>query len=277
MNRIAPLHAQPASVVSPFNYLMPTAEPLVSYTYDPPDGAPRSNQLNSVHRVHVQSMRDQVETYTLDRQGFALRDHSTAVTDFWDEDQLRRVYYPEAVRLLEEATGARRVEVFDHTLRRRVPDPAAKGAPRQPALRVHNDYTAPSGPQRVRDLFPDEADALLARPFAIINIWRPIRGPLVDAPLAVCNARSVARDDLVPSALVYPDRRGETYAVLFNPAHRWYYAPAMQVDEVLLLKCYDSREDGTARFAPHSAFIDPGAGADVLPRESIELRTLCFF
>ena len=110
----------------------------------------------------------------------------------------------------------------------------------------------------------------------MINLWRPIRGPLRDAPLAVCDARTVAAGDLVASDLVYRDRVGETYGVTYNPEHRWFYVPDMQPDEALLLKCYDSSIDGRARFAPHTAFDDPTAPADMLPRESIELRTLVF-
>jgi hypothetical protein len=128
----------------------------------------------------------------------------------------------------------------------------------------------------VRDFFGDEADELLRGRVQVINVWRPIRGPLQDAPLAVCDAGSVAPGDLVPADLVYRDRVGETYGVKFNPEHRWYYVSDMQPDEALLLKCYDSATDGRARFAPHTAFEDPTAPADKLPRESIELRTLVF-
>jgi hypothetical protein len=110
----------------------------------------------------------------------------------------------------------------------------------------------------------------------IVNVWRPLRGPVQDAPLAVCHAPSVAPADLVPSDLVYPHRTGETYSVTYNPAHRWFYLRGMGTDEALLLKCYDSKTDGRARFTPHTAFDDPTAPADAPPRESIELRTLVF-
>jgi hypothetical protein len=141
---------------------------------------------------------------------------------------------------------------------------------------VHVDHTARSGPQRVRDLLADEAETLLKGRVQIVNLWRPIRGPLRDAPLAVADAATVAFADLVPGDFVYPDRVGETYSVRFNPAHRWYYVPDMLPQEALLLKCYDSATDGRARFAPHSAFAHPDAGDDVLPRESIEIRALLF-
>jgi hypothetical protein len=178
---------------------------------------------------------------------------------------------------LRGITGADRVHIFDHTVRRRVPGAQdRRDGLRQPVARVHVDHTEKSGPQRVRDLLPDEADELLRGRLQIINLWRPIRGPLRDSPLAVCDAGTVSRQDLVPSDLIYPDRTGETYAVLFSPAHRWYYVPEMERDEVLLLKCYDSRSDGRARFAPHSAFVDPTTPSDAPPRESIELRSLVF-
>ena len=112
--------------------------------------------------------------------------------------------------------------------------------------------------------------------FEIVNVWRPIRGPLRDAPLAICDATSVAFADFVPSDPVYCDRVGEIYRVRYNPAHRWFYVPEMRADEAVLIKCYDSVEDGRARFTAHSAFEDPTASPDVLPRESIEVRTLVF-
>ena len=205
--------------------------------------------------------------------------HPTAVRDLYDEEEVRTRYYPEVEEILARTTGGARVLIFDHTVRRRVPgvvDDRTGDAPRQPVARVHVDHTARSGPQRVRDLLGDEASALLRGRVQIVNLWRPIVGPLRDAPLAVADARSIAPEDLVPSDLVYPHRLGETYSVTFNPAHRWYYAPEMRSDEALLIKCYESATDGTARFAPHTSFQDPRAGQDPPPRQSIEVRTLVF-
>jgi hypothetical protein len=261
------------------NYAAPSAVKPYTYIDEPPPGRARTNLNFEPHELMIRDLRPIAMELSLDREGFAFVRHGSAVRDFHNEDELESVYYPEAERLLAEVTGAERVVVFDHTIRKRlqgVPDRTA-GAPRQPVPRVHNDYTELSGPQRVRDLMGGEADALLRGRFAIINVWRPIRAPLLDAPLAVCDARSVAPGDFVASDLIYPNRRGETYTVAFNPAHRWFYAPAMSNDEVLLLKCYDSAAGGIARFAPHTAFDDPTTPPDAPPRESIELRTLCFF
>jgi hypothetical protein len=259
-------------------YLAKTAEKPYVYTYDPPEGTPKTNLVNEPHSVPIFDMRPIADGLTLDRQGFVLVDAPTSVADFYDEAELKATYYAEAEELVKRATGAGRVVVFDHTIRRRTPgvEDRSPGIPRQPVTRIHGDYTEVSGPQRVRDLMGAEADALLTRRFAIVNVWRPIRGPLQDAPLAVCDAGSVADGDLVGQDLIYRDRTGEIYGLTYNPAHRWYYAPAMEVDEALLLKCFDSANDGRARFAPHTAFEDPTAPADRLPRESIELRTLVF-
>jgi hypothetical protein len=262
------------------NYVAATGEKLVSYAYEPPAGVPKSNVQVEGRATTIHDLRPAASEFALDEVGFKFLTHRSAVKEFWDEDEIRRVYYPESIDLLKRVTGATEVRVFDHTLRRRVPgkDDRSTGVPRQPATLVHVDQTAASGAARLRVAYPDEADALLRRRVAIVNLWRPITSPVLDAPLAVCDARSVSPKDLVASELVYRDRRGETYNLVYNPGQRWFYAPEMRADEVLLLKCFDSRDDGAvSRFAPHTAFTDPTAPLDAPPRESIELRTFLIF
>jgi hypothetical protein len=267
----------PSAVEAVLNYLAPTKERPRTYTNDPPAGEPRTTVVSEAHVVPIRNLRPFASSVSLDREGFSLVRQDTAVTDFYDDDEVKAVYYPEVERALKEATGADRVFIFDHTTRRRVPgaEDDRKSA-RQPVARVHVDHTAKSGQQRVRDLLPDEADELLRGRVQIINLLRPIRGPLRDSPLAVCDASTVSFDDLVPSDLIYPHRVGETYQVSYNPAHRWFYVPEMGAEEALLLKCFDSKTDGRARFAPHSAFTDLTTPVDAPPRESIEVRTLVF-
>jgi hypothetical protein len=265
-------------VTADLNYLTPLRDRPRTYAFDPPAGEPKTNTAPEPHALPIYDIRPIADAVSLDRQGFALVRQKSSVKNFSDDAEIRSVYYPEAERLIKAETGAGRVFIFDHTVRKRV-DGAADlrdGSPRQPAWRVHVDHTAKSGPQRVRDLIPDEAEQLLKGRVQIINLWRPLRGPLRDAPLAVCDARTVKFDELVGSDLVYPNRVGETYSVKFNPEHRWFYVPEMTADEILLLKCFDSKTDGRARFAPHSAFVDPTTPADAPRRESIELRTLVF-
>lgn len=264
-------------VEAELNYLAPMAERPRYYAYELPPGTPTSNRTPEPHRLPIRDVRPAAKHFSLDGQGFAVVQRRSAVRDFTDEDEIRRVYYPEAEALLKEATGADRVFIFDHTLRRHIPGAEDRRAGvRQPARHVHVDHTATSAPERVRAWLPDEADSLLRGRVQVINLWRPIHHPVYDTPLAVADALSVAPRDLVPSDLVYRHRTGETYSVRYNPAHRWFYLSAMTPDEGLLLKCYDSKTDGRARFAPHTAFDDPAAPAGAPPRESIELRTLVF-
>jgi hypothetical protein len=265
-------------VSAALNFITPSADKPHSYEYEPPSGVPRSTATFEARTVAIRNMRPIAEQFSLEREGVRLVHAPTQVEDFYDERQIRKYYYPEAERLVAELTGATRVVIFDVTLRQRIPGVSDRstGWPRQPVPRVHVDYTAKSGPQRVRDLLGDEADELLRRRFSVVNVWRPIRGPVQDSPLAVSDAQSVRFDDLVATDLLYTDRTGEIYMVKFNAGQRWFYAPQMTPDEVLAFKCFDSALDGRARFAPHAAFEDPTTPLDAWPRESIELRTLAF-
>ncbi|MDX1423486.1 MAG: CmcJ/NvfI family oxidoreductase [Kiloniellales bacterium] len=265
-------------VEAELTYLVDTGVRPVSYMPPLTGGEIRRTGHYAPYRVAIRSARPIAGALSLDREGFILTRHDTAVGDFRDAEAVRRRYYPEMARLVRSATGAARVEVFDHNVRLEgAPDRDAQGI-RAPVRMVHNDYTAKSGPQRVRDLFgAAEAEALLKKRFAIINVWRPIAGPVETAPLAFADAGSIAPEDLVPLDLVYPERTGEIYNVTFNPAHRWYYLPRMTRDEAVLIKGYDSLEDGRARFAPHTAFDDPTTPIGAAPRHSIEVRTLAFF
>jgi hypothetical protein len=229
------------AVEAVLNYLAPMGERPRSYAYGPPPNVPRTTAVNVGFKVPIRDARPIAGAITLDRHGFELVKHRSAVRDFYNDDEVKRVYYPEAERLLAAATGASRVFIFDHTTRRRVPGSEdQRDGIRQPASRVHVDHTAKSGPQRVRDLLSGEARHLLQGRVQIINVWRPIKGPLLAAPLAVCDASSVEPEDLVPSDLIYPNRIGETYSVSYRPSHRWFYFRSMRVDEALLLKCVRS-------------------------------------
>ena len=263
-------------VVAPINFIEPMPEKPYSYNYEPPPGVPPRNTREETHRIKVFDARPVNDRLSLDREGFVLMRRPTAATNLYDDAEVTRVYYPECERIIREATGAKRVVAFDHIARNAAL--AAKGnLIKLPAGRVHNDYTAWSAPQRVRDLMGEEAEELLKHRFAEINLWRPIRGPLLRSPLALCDAQTLAQENLVASELRYPDRTGETYAVTYNPAQRWYYFPKMQADEFVLIRCFDSARSGAARFSAHGAFEDPDSPPDAPPRQSIEVRTLVFF
>lgn len=263
-------------VEATLNYLASMSEKPFNYTYQPSAGTPIRNTRPDKHTVPIHDARDSEPPPSLDREGFALVRHETKVADPFDAEAVRNVYYPEMERLVQEATGAARVVAFDHNLRSSEITDGRENLAQNPVRFAHNDYTVDSGPQRVRDLMGTEAEALLQDRFAVINVWRPIRGPVRAMPLAFCDAQGLRPDDFVATDLRYPDRTGEVYLLKFSPAQRWFYYPGMKASEALLLKCYDSSGEH-ARFTAHTAFEDPTTPRDAPPRESIEVRTLAFF
>lgn len=268
-----PLDAAVASknLTSTLYYLTRGAEKPAYYRTDPPPGVPRWNASNEPHEVRIEDARGREAEFTLDRNGFALVKAPTAVKDFYDPEEIKRVYYPEVERLLRDKLGASRVQVFDHNVRNATREGLAK-----PSRQVHNDHTVNSAPRRVRDHLGADAEELLKHRFGIVNVWRPVRGPVLDSPLALCDARSFTDADLIASDLVYAHVRGETSRVEYSPAHRWYYFSEQQTDEVLLIRVHDSANDGRARLSFHTSFDNP-LTPDAPPRESIEVRTLVFF
>ena len=230
------------------------------------------------HSVTITDARQIREQLSIDQQGFELLRRQTGVQDFYSDDEVSAVYDRELEQLIVGLTGAAKVIVFDHTRRANDQSTRAQRDVREPVSTAHSDYTDRSARQRIRDLLPhDEAKQWLAQRFAIVNIWRPLRGPVRSAPLALCDAQSVDAKDLVVTERRAHDRIGEIFHVAFNPQQRWFYFPDMRADEVIAIKTYDSARDGRARFAPHLAFDDPSASPDAPGRESIESRCLVFF
>ena len=263
-------------VEASLNYLADASVRPVTYNPPPGSGEPRRVGNYGSFKVRIHDGRPVARDLSLDRQGFVLVRHDSRVKDFYGERQVREVYYPEIERLVQQATGAAKIAIFDHTIR--VADGAVERGLRAPVQLVHNDYTEKSAPQRVRDLLDaEEAARRLKRRYVEINVWRPIRGPVQMAPLALADARTIAPEDLVAADLVYTSRTGEIYHGAYNAAHRWYYFPAMQAHEAVLIKCFDSAKDGRARFSLHTSFEDSSSPADAPPRESIEVRCFAFF
>ena len=239
-----------AYVTAQMNYLADDmAEKPTYYLYTPPAGVPRQNGRYATRAMPIHDARPIADRFSLDAQGLSFIRHQTRVGNFYAAQEVERVYYPEVAELVKRLTGAEKVVVFDHNVRNASRAQRKQDGAQEPVLACHNDYTLASGPQRARDLLPAaEAEDRLTRRFAFINVWRPIRGPVQDTPLAVCDAQSIGQDHFVATDLKYPDRTGEVYSVSYQPGHRWYYFSDMQPDEAMLLKCYDSRTDGTARF-----------------------------
>ena len=266
---------------------LPFVEASVNYVVDngikpvthiSPYGESNRRDETPDHRtVPIYDGRPVASELTLDGNGFEFHNQPTAVTDFLDKGQIETVYNPEVEKIVAEATGASRVIVFDHTLRVADEEMRTTQKLREPVRVVHNDYTDKSAPQRVRDLLPpDEAEAALGKRYVYVNVWRSIRGAVEEAPLGICDAQSIAEGDMILMDLKYDDRVGEIHRTKYNPAHRWVYFPRMGPDELILLKCYDTKTD-RARWTAHTAFDDPTSPADAAPRQSIETRTIAFY
>jgi hypothetical protein len=277
MAALAELETAPDTIEATVNYINNNGEKLFTYTGGPGSLDVRSGGTPDPHRVTMHNGRPHTAEFKLERDGFRFVPHDTKVRDFFDEAEVRSTYYAEIEALIKQESGAKRVVVFDHTLRTADDALREQAKIREVVRRAHNDYTEWSGPQRVRDILPDEAEDLLKRRFAIIQVWRPIRHPVETDPLAIADARSVSFDDFVISERRYPNRIGQTYAITYNPAHKWFWFPRMRRDEALVFKVYDSETDGRARWTAHTAFDDPTSPPNPRPRESIEIRTLAFF
>lgn len=265
------IHAQ-------LNYIIDTGE--LPFTYiDWPEKAHESNPPKYEGKeVAINDGRPLRDSFKLDTHGFAFVDHFTKVKDFTDEAERKRVYDAECQELIKKHSGASEVLVFDHTIR--TGDEAARAATnaRPPVRGVHNDYTENSAPKRLRDILGDEeAEKRFAKRYAIIQIWRPIRGNVFADPLAISDGRSIPREGFILQQRRYRHRTAETYHIAYHPAHQWFYFPEMTRDEALVFKVFDSDTTKTSQFTAHTAFEDPNTPADAPPRESIETRTFAFF
>src|SRR5579862_370786 len=277
MSETAELDVAPDTIETTLNYIVDDGSKIFTITAGPGGQDVRSGGTPDSRRVTLHNGRPHAGEFVLDRNGFRFVRHDTKVADFYREDEIHRVYCPEMEALIKAESDAKRVHVFDHTLRTADDETREAKKIREVVRRVHNDYTEWSGPQRVRDLLPAEAEELLKRRFAIIQVWRPIRYPVETFPLAIADARSLPPQNLVVSERRAAERIGQTYAITYNPAHRWYWFPHMRREEALVFKTYESMKDGRARWTAHTAFEDPNTAPNARPRESIEIRAFAFF
>ena len=233
------------------------------------DGPGKSfKELDYQRPVH--NIRGKEQEFTTENSGFAVYNQPANEKLFTDDSAVRDGYYKEVEEILKKTqSGVKKVVIFDHTIRRR-----QKDSPRQPVQQVHVDQTPEAAAVRVRRHLPaDEAEELLKGRYQIINVWRPIENAASDFPLAVVDWRSTSPEDFIPVDLMYPKRpdsvmdaddrgkeklpdqqswfsaegyevRGETLGVAASDKHKFVYVKDMTPDEVMLLKCFDSRGEG---------------------------------
>lgn len=281
------------TVKTTLNYLDRSVTHPYNYTYLPPNGEPRDNIVNVETEVAITDLRSftpeqrQKLGFVTDQAGFQVVEGfgKEDTQEGWqkekweDEEWIRQVYYADVDALLKREKGVTSTLIFDHTLRKRkveIPGEALTedSYTRTPVRRAHIDQSKRAGENRIiKHLGQETYDRVLRGEVRVqlINVWRPLRGPLFDTPLAYADFRSVEPTDLQPSELRYPTWTGETLAIFPNPSHRWYYLNGMNINEAVFLKCYDSAQDTKT---PHTAFVDPSSPPDALPRWSIEIRLL---
>jgi hypothetical protein len=273
--------ALPASVTGTFNYTRHGGPMPEVFFYEPAAGTKIRDPGDDPHAMSVRNGWESPRGYELDVNGFSVEEFRPAHSDWNDDAAIRAHFYPEVVDLVKRTTGAKQVVVFDHTIRaaRNEKQQTAETTTTQraPVMLVHCDYTSNSGPTRVRQVMGGEAEDLLRRRVAFYNVWKPLHRKVEERPLAVCNAASAKADDFVTMALRYRERDGEIYVMSHSPSHDWVYFPEITPDQVIFLKTYESETDGRARFAGHSAFLDPTTRPGAPFRESVEIRTMAFF
>ncbi|KAF1958381.1 hypothetical protein CC80DRAFT_515147 [Byssothecium circinans] len=258
----------------------------LNYWDDPGDGLPptpifigkgriTNERPHRAHNFTITDINGEEDRYKLDSHGFQYCRHESAEKDFTDEKAIQDVYYKECEKLLKDVTGAKRVHIFNHKVRRGPTQWHHLGqnnlANRGPVTRTHVDQSYHGAELRLRWEFPDEADELVKKRYQIINIWRPIETILKD-PIAVADSNSVPDADLVAAGMTEHDFKGESWVVRHSPDHRWYFKHLQTPQDVLLVKCFDS-DKSVARRSLHSAFEDP-ANRGEQSRQSIEVRCL---
>ncbi|MCJ1357262.1 MAG: hypothetical protein MMC33_007258 [Icmadophila ericetorum] len=265
-----------------FNYTKDVEQPTEIYFYESEKAKNIHEPGDDAHEMSVHDGWHRADSFSVDKEGFSLSSFKTGFDGWEDDAAVANQFYPEIVEFLKKTQGAKRVLVFDHTIRSKknsakpITD-QTRTSQRAPVMLVHCDYTAESGPLRVQQLLGDEAEELLARRVAFINVWKPLHRIVENHPLAMCDVTSSPPSDFFKLYLRYRDRNGENYVMRHNPAHKWWYFPKMTPEQVILLKTFDSATDGKARFVGHSAFEDPTSPPDAPYRESVEIRTIAFF
>ncbi|KDQ10351.1 hypothetical protein BOTBODRAFT_47050 [Botryobasidium botryosum FD-172 SS1] len=254
----------------------PSGEPAYIYLkIDVPPGKPRRNSVDDIHDVVVHNARGLEGTFTLEANGFEFAKHTSAETEFADEEAITTRYYAEMEELVRKRTGAKRVLIWDHVIRGNWegmgPDV------QRPLDRIHVDQTYAAGPFIARRFLGEEAEDLLKGRFRIMNVWRPIGAPVYHTPLALADWRTFSLDDLVPVRLIFQGSESDVFNVRYNENVKWYYLKEHAPSEVTLFKCFDSSTDhGDARLCPHGSFHDAGSPPDAPQRRSIEVRALVF-
>jgi hypothetical protein len=267
-------YADLPKVSATINYIDESVKNPEFFLFDPePCGRPPPPKADK-RQMPIHDVRKCMGLISLDDNGFSFSLQNLPNLNYEDPGIVKTKYYPLCADLIKTETGCKEVYVFDHNVRE---TGERKSGIFPPARNAHNDYTNESAPARVKELMAGRAQELLARRYAFINIWRPLRGPVDTQPLAVCDAKTVEFKDFISAHLRYPDRSGKVFSVKHNQRHRWCYLAAMEEEEIMLIKCFDTAGPGIAKYTAHTSFYEPEQPTSPKGRKSIEVRTLAFF
>ncbi|KID83612.1 hypothetical protein MGU_09091 [Metarhizium guizhouense ARSEF 977] len=213
-----------------------------------------------------------------------------SISAFQEEALIEKIYIPELESHFKEVLAAKQVRALDFQLRlrdRNFPYYGTKPELKpQPSLMTHIDVTPDATKSIVQELYGEAADQIMQSRYQIITVWRPLRVPVKDWPLALCDASTVESKDLVPSDVIYPNYLAENRLVHYNDNQRWYWLSDQAENEVLVFKAVDSdpkqcnRNFGKlkrVKACPHGAFPLPDQGEAQSLRESIDVRLLVMY
>ena len=280
MNRAQETLRDLPSVNATINYLGKTSEPPFMYYVPPPEGRPFTNVVDEPHEVTICDVSSKLDNFSLSTDGFQFVSHGHEFSDFYDDAKVRAEYFPVIVDFFRNLLGVEDVALYDYSIRRpdhgeERPDgiPVA-GSFRRPIRRAHGDFAQLSGERFGKETAPSFGFDAAGKRYRGFNFWRPIRGPLTDAPLGLCHPASVTDDDLAPMRQFLGDRDNHISALRYNPAHRWLYRRGMEAGEGVVFSSFDSTLPCSRGVVAHAAFDDPECPDGGLPRESIELRVI---
>ncbi|KAB5515438.1 hypothetical protein GE09DRAFT_979728 [Coniochaeta sp. 2T2.1] len=248
-----------------------------------PRGQPKTNVIRKDHVISVADVRGRESSFALDVHGFAFASQLPLLSeDTVERDDMDTIAEKEIQRMqhfLKDMLGAKRVQAFDYTFREVKPagDLYQWHEKRPPARNAHIDQTPQAAMSRLKMYFGEEADEVARGRIQLINLWRPLFGPLEETPLAILDARSLSDNDLMAQDMVHTHYLGENYVVKFNQNHRWYYWSKMQPNEGILIKNFDSEVDGRARACAHVAFEDHNTPPGARLRKSVEVRFIVLY
>ncbi|KJZ77358.1 hypothetical protein HIM_03082 [Hirsutella minnesotensis 3608] len=250
------------------------------------EGKPSSNIVFEVGpEEEVRDARHYSQGFNLDKNGFVFRKLPSSVTDFADSEQIERVLTHEYEGLIRQEVGdVSKICLYDWRIRGsdineegQAVEGAKKGGRTLPVAGfVHVDYSAKSALKYAKRVLDEEdVGGFLSRRFQILNIWRPINGPVQDSALALCDWTTLDTKKVITFDAVRKTHTGEFMLALYDPQRSWYYMSDQDNDDLVLFKNYDSRED-VAQFVLHSPFMLPGLQPDRRHRRSIEFRFIVF-